>query len=717
LGEIMTHTLVSTSGDLQFDVQNQVCVVTINQSNKSVNSLTIPLIEDLKQAFQTITESGAYRGLVVTSSKRNCFAAGADIGIFEGWKTADEAQKGARDLQLVFDILANAKIPTVAAVHGACLGGGLELSLACHYRLCSSDASTKMGFPEVRLGLIPGAGGTQRAPRLIGIPAALDIILTGKQLDAKKAAKCGLVDEAVPVNQLQQKAVALCLDRSKMAELVSRRPKQSWLKTNFAFRALVSWQTEKTILKTSGGHFPAPLKALKAVMAAFTMAEPDGFVFETKLFGECFATACSNSLIHIFRVITAAKKNPVAEEDVLKSEALWTKDLEEGNRPAGILGAGLMGSGIATVLAEKKIRSVLLDNNREGLARGAARVNEHFEAQVKKRRITLRDRDLAFGRVAPTLSTTSLASSKFVIEAVFEDIKIKHDMIKKCEKEISGDFIFATNTSSLPISEIAKGARKPELVIGMHFFSPVPKMPLVEIIKTPQTRPDVIAATFDVATSMGKNVIVVNDGPGFYTTRVLAFLLAEAVSIVAEGTPVEVVDAAMKKFGWPVGPLTLIDEVGIDVALHVMDTMIQAFPERVARVPGFWNFIEQKRMGRKNGLGFYHYDNDKRGDVDATIYTTLREGISPRPNSAQEIVDRCNFVFMIETLRCLKDGVLERPDDADLGAVFGLGFPPHLGGPVHYARNMGRKTFGDVAQALAKNHGPRFEASDFLDLI
>jgi 3-hydroxyacyl-CoA dehydrogenase/enoyl-CoA hydratase/3-hydroxybutyryl-CoA epimerase len=593
----------------------------------------------------------------------------------------------------------------------------LELALGCHYRLCSTDTSTKMGFPEVRLGLIPGAGGTQRAPRLIGIPAALDIILTGKQLDSKKAAKCGLMDEALPANQLQQRAVALCLDQSKMAELVSRRPKQSWFKTNFVFRALVAWQTRKTVLKTSGGHFPAPLKALDAVMAAFTMSETDGFVYETKLFGECFATACSNSLIHIFRVITAAKKNPVSEADVQKSENLWTKDLEEGVRPVGILGAGLMGSGIATVLADKKIRSVMLDNNREGLARGAARVNEHFESLVKKRRITPRDRDLAFGRLAPTLSTASLASSKFIIEAVFEDTKIKHDMIKKCEKEIASDFIFATNTSSLPISEIAKGARKPELVIGMHFFSPVPKMPLVEIIKTPQTRPDVLAATFDLASTMGKNVIVVNDGPGFYTTRVLAFLLAEAVSIVAEGTPVEVVDSIMKKFGWPVGPLTLIDEVGIDVALHVMDTMIQAFPDRVARVPGFWNFIEQKRMGRKNGLGFYKYDNDKRGEVDTAIYASLRAGITPRANTSQEIADRCNFVFMMETLRCLKAGVLERADDADLGAVFGLGFPPHLGGPMHYARHMGRKTFEEVAQALAQNHGARFDASGLLDLV
>jgi 3-hydroxyacyl-CoA dehydrogenase/enoyl-CoA hydratase/3-hydroxybutyryl-CoA epimerase len=713
----MTNSLTSISGDLKFSVHNQVCVVTIHQTEKNVNSLTIPLIEDLKQAFQKITESGEYRGLVVTSGQKKCFAAGADIGIFESWKSEAEATAGARSLQLVFDLLANSKIPTVAAIHGSCLGGGLELALACHYRLCSTDSSTKMGFPEVRLGLIPGAGGTQRAPRLIGIPSALDLILTGKQVDSKKAAKMGLIDEALPVNQLLERATALCLASAKMKALEAKRTQQKWLTTNTLFRAFVSYQTKKTVLKTTGGHYPAPFKALQAVMAAYTLSHEEGFVLESQLFGQCFNTECSKSLIHIFRIATAAKKNPATDAEIKKSDDLWVDDLARGALPIGILGAGLMGSGIATVLADKKIRTVMLDNNREGLARGSARINEHFDSLAKKKRITMRERDLAFGRVAPTLSPASLAASKFIIEAVFEDTKIKHDMIRQCEKEIDGDFIFATNTSSLPIAEIAKGAKKPELVVGMHFFSPVPKMPLVEIIKTPQTRPDVLAATFDIASKMGKTVIVVNDGPGFYTTRVLAFLLAEAVNLVAEGCSVEEVDTAMKKFGWPVGPLTLIDEVGIDVALHVMDTMISAFPERVVKVPGFWSFVGQKRLGRKSGLGFYHYENDKRGAVDGAVYSTLREGLPQRTSTSQEIVNRCNFVFIIETLRCLKDEVLRNTADADLGALFGLGFPPHLGGPLHYAQNMGRKAFTQMANELAERHGSRFQAADLPELL
>ncbi len=710
----MIDNLVSTSGDLNFSVQDQVCIMSINQSEKSVNSLTIPLIEDLKQAFQKILATNTYQGLVVTSGKKNCFAAGADIGIFESWKTGEQATNGARELQLVFELLANAKIPVVAAIHGACLGGGLELALACHYRLCTNDASTKMGFPEIRLGLLPGAGGTQRTPRLIGIPAALDIILTGKQLDSKRACKAGLMDEAVPVNQLLQRSVALCTDKTKMTDIVSRRPKIGWFKTNFLFRALVASQTRKTILKTSGGHFPAPLKALDAVLAAFTMSKEEGFIYERKLFGECFATECCKSLIHIFRIMTAAKKNPGSAADIQKSEALWTNALESGDVPIGILGAGLMGSGIATVLSEKKVRTVLLDNNKDGLARGSSRINDYFEALVKKRRYTKRDRDLAVSRIAPTLTPISLASSNFVIEAVFEDTKIKHDMIKKCEKEIAGEFVFATNTSSLPISEIAKGASKPENVIGMHFFSPVPKMPLVEIIKTPQTRPDVLAATFDVAQKMGKSVIVVNDGPGFYTTRVLAFLLGEAVAMVSEGTSVEEIDNAMKKFGWPVGPLTLVDEVGIDVALHVMETMISAFPQRINKVPGFWEFSKQNRLGRKNGLGFYHYANDKRFKVDASLYEGIRQGATPRTNTAEEIVDRCNYAFIIETLRCLNEGILASADDADLGALFGLGFPPHLGGPIHYARTIGRDAFAQKALALEQKYGPRFSTNGLL---
>jgi 3-hydroxyacyl-CoA dehydrogenase/enoyl-CoA hydratase/3-hydroxybutyryl-CoA epimerase len=704
----MTQNIISNTGEIKLTWNDGVCTLLIDQPEKNVNSLTLAFLADFKEIITKVLADKSLKGLVIASGKKSCFCAGADIGIFEAWKNETEASTGSRNLQLIFDLLEEAKVPVVAAIHGACLGGGTEMALACHFRLCSTDSKTKISLPETKLGLLPGGGGTQRLPKLVGLINTLDLILTGKQLDAKRAAKMGLVDEAVPSNQLIERAIALCTNPELRNTVLARRQKFGFLKTNAIMRAFVNWQSKKGIFATTQGHYPAAYKALEAIMASYSLPRTPAFELEAKLFGECFATAAHASLVHIFRISTAAKKNPYPEDVQRQAEERWMKPLESGDVPVGILGAGLMGSGIATVLAEKKMRSIMLDNSKEGLAKGGERIDEHFMGLVKKRRITKRERDLAVCRVAPTLALKTLANTNFVVEAVFEDLNIKHQMAAKCEAEIHHDFIFATNTSSLPIADIAKGTRKPELVVGMHFFSPVPKMPLVEIIRTNQTRPDVVAATFDMATAMGKNVIIVNDGPGFFTTRVLAFLLGEAIALVSEGTPIENIDKAMKKFGWPVGPIQLVDEVGIDVGLHVMETMQHAFPERMLTSDGLAEFPKKKILGRKNGHGFYRYINDKREGINEEVYGILRKQGASRIASEEEIMERCNHVFATESIRCLTDGILQSSDDGDLGAIFGLGFPPFLGGPFHYVRTFGKDKFADRAKELAKQFGPRF---------
>ncbi len=709
----MSNNLVSTTGAFSFSWEEGVCVVTWDEPGKSVNAFSVPIIQDLEAIVDAVLARPDLRGLVITSGKEKCFAAGVDVSIFESLTTFEDSEKGALQMQAIFNKLERAKVPTVAAVNGVCLGGAFELVLACQYRLVSSDPSTKLGAPETKLGIIPGAGGTQRLPRMIGIIPALDLILSGRQLDGKKAFKAGIVNGCVPRSQLVTLAKQLATSASMQRSMALKPPRRLMLENSPVGRAFIRRSTTKTLMKTTKGKYPALFKALDAVLCGITMSLDDGLRQEAKLFAECVTTAESRALVHLFRVMTAAKKDPTPEAAQQKAKELWLDALESGDEAVGILGAGLMGSGIATVLAAEGYRSVMLDSQGAGLERGMARVKDHFNALVKKRRRTARERDLAVMRVSPTLQKQTLKGSPFIVEAVFEDLGVKGEMLRSCEALHSERLVFASNTSSLPISDIAKMARDPGGVVGMHFFSPVPKMPLVEIIQTPHTRPEVLSATFRLAQAMGKTNIVVNDGPGFYTTRVLGFLLAEAMNLLVEGNSIEAIDKAMEGFGWPVGPMNLMDEIGIDVGVHVLDTLTAAFGDRIKAPSTIAEFVKQNRLGRKTEKGFYTYKDGKRVGPDSEVYRLL--GVVPHTDgmSAEAIAERCTAVFVIEAARCLQEGILRSADDGDLGAIFGLGFPPFLGGPFEYVRQMGKDRFVVTATALAEKHGLRYDPKVF----
>lgn len=368
-----------------------------------------------------------------------------------------------------------------------------------------------------------------------------------------------------------------------------------------------------------------------------------------------------------------------------------------------------MGSGIATVLSEKNIRCALLDRDGSGVQRGLKSIQTYFDERMRKRRIRKFDRDAALGRVLPTTSLDSFAGIPIVIEAVFEDLAVKHDMLKKCEAALHNqDFIFASNTSSLPIARIAAAARKPENVVGMHFFSPVPKMPLVEIITTKDTSDRAASVAFEISNKMGKNIIVVQDGPGFYTTRILAFLIAEALNILSEGASIEAIDTALEKFGMPVGPITLLDEVGIDVGAHIITVLREAFGDRLQIPPELDSIIAEDRKGRKNGRGFYLYSEGKKDKPDVSIYKHLKHGDDRKVFDLKDIADRCMFVFMNEAARCLDEGIISSTDVGDLGAIFGLGFPPFLGGPFHHARQIGYTRVAQTLTEMSTKYGTRF---------
>lgn len=583
-----------------------------------------------------------------------------------------------------------------------------------------------MGLPEIQLGLLPGGGGTQRLPRIIGVTPALDLILTGKKIDCKKAYKLGLVDEVVPENQLTQRAVAICktkptvsIEKSrknqpsiasiKTSSFTGRDVQKIALESNLIGRTIIERKSLEQIEKSTKGFYPAPKKALDAVMKGISRSLAEGLKIEAKLFGDLVVTQESRSLVHIFRIVTAAKKNPFNEDAQLASHQHIVESLRTGRNVVGMLGAGLMGSGIATVLSDKNIRTALLDRDGSGVRNGIKNIQQFFDERLRKRRIKRFDRDAALARVIPTTDMKTLTGCSMIIEAVYEDLTVKHEILKRCESTLDDeDFVFASNTSSIPISKIAAAAKKPENVVGMHFFSPVPKMPLVEIITTESTSGRAASAAFSIASQMGKSIIVVKDGPGFYTTRILAFLISEALNILSEGASIEAIDKALEQFGMPVGPITLLDEVGIDVGAHIITILKDAFSDRLVIPAELENIISENRKGRKNGRGFYTYPDGKKDKPDLTIYKHLKHGNDRRNFDLKDIADRCIFVMLNEAARCLDEGIISHPDVGDLGAIFGLGFPPFLGGPFHYAKHLGYVRVMESLMDLSLKHGSRF---------
>lgn len=727
----MNNNIQSSTKTLRVSWQDSVCIVDFHDESKSTNAFSEAILSDLDTVISQALTTPGIAGLVMTSTKPGCFAAGVDIGIFDTLTTQAAGEEASLKLHSLFEKFASASVPTVAAISGVCLGGGLELSLACHYRICSSHPSTKLGLPEIQLGLLPGGGGTQRLPRIIGVAPALDLILTGKKVDSKKAYKIGLVDEVLPENQLIGRAIEICktkpvkqLEQKKKSspsmstlnpsKLASLDVQKIALESNPIGRTIIERKSLEQIEKSTKGFYPAPKKALDAVMKGLTRSLADGLKLEAKLFGDLVVTQESRSLVHIFRIVTAAKKNPFSEDAQRQAQEQIIEPLSTGQSVVGMLGAGLMGSGIATVLTDKNIRTALLDRDGSGVKNGLKNIQQYFDDRLRKRRIKRFDRDAALGRVMPTTDMNTLTGSSMIIEAVYEDLSIKHDILKKCEETLHDkDFIFASNTSSIPISRIAAAARKPENVVGMHFFSPVPKMPLVEIITTEQTSERAASAAFSVANQMGKSIIVVKDGPGFYTTRILAFLISEALNILTEGASIDAIDKALEQFGMPVGPITLLDEVGIDVGAHIITILKEAFSDRLLIPAELESIIAEDRKGRKNGHGFYLYPDGKKDKPDASIYKHLKHGSDRRNFDHKEIADRCIFVMLNEAARCLDEGIISNPDVGDLGAIFGLGFPPFLGGPFHYARQLGHVRVMEALMDLSLKHGARFAPAHF----
>jgi 3-hydroxyacyl-CoA dehydrogenase / enoyl-CoA hydratase / 3-hydroxybutyryl-CoA epimerase len=695
---------------LSVSADDGIATIVFDLPNESVNTFSQGVKEEFIALFDRLERDTSVKGAVLISGKPDAFIAGADIEEFLKWTSAAQAERASIDGHLMLERLERLRFPIIAAIHGACLGGGLEAVLACSYRIATDHPKTVLALPEVQLGLIPGAGGTQRLPRAVGLQAALDMILTGKNIRARKAAQIGLVHEIVHPAILREIAVQRARE---MGDGVRQRNPQAretsartlLLDDNPVGRSIVFRQAREMTLKKTHGHYPAPLAAIDAIAAGYHDREK-GFREEARLFGEMAASPVSRELIFLYFATTALKKDAGVPEPAPPPTPV---------QKLAILGAGFMGAGIASIAVQQGTLVRLKDADIGRVGKGLASIRDVLKDRLSKKQVSRQQFDDQLLLAGGTVTYSGFGNVDLVIEAVFEDVHVKHTVVREVERVVPPDAIIASNTSTIPIARIAEASSRPERVLGMHFFSPVHKMPLLEVIVTPRTNPRVTATAVAFGKKLGKTVIVVNDAPGFYVNRILAPYLNEAGRLLDMGASIESIDKAILDFGFPVGPITLLDEVGLDIAGKSGAIFVEAFGDRMAPSQSLRRVVESGRLGRKGRKGFYLYDESgKKRGVDESVYALLPAGSQRTDVAGEEIERRCILAMINEAVRCLEAGIVRNPRDGDVGAVFGIGFPPFRGGPFRYIDALGAGRLVEQLEELDGRFSGRFTPAESL---
>lgn len=692
-----------------WEISDGIAVVVLDLKGHPVNVISRAVKDEFIACFAALADDARVKGVAFLSGKPDNFIAGADIEEFVRLSSAAEAERLAAEGQEMLDRVARFAKPVVAGIHGGCLGGGLEFALACHYRVATDHSKTQIGLPEVQLGILPAAGGCQRLPRLIGARAALDMILAGKVERASKAFRVGIVDELVPPPILNEITVRAA---QKMA--AGWRPKRKrpggfvgfLLDGNPLGRRIVFRAARKQVLERTAGHYPAPLAALEAVEHGLRHGIAEGLKREAQLFGQLAVTDVSRKLVQIFFATNQLKKDPGVAHAPPAARV----------QRLGIIGSGFMGSGIAgTAVAQADVDVRMKDADLARVAQGILAARAILDDRLKRRRISRYEHARQVALLSGGDSYAGFGRAELTIEAVFEDLAVKQQVLREAEEVLPAAGVFASNTSTIPITRIAEAARDPERVIGMHFFSPVAKMPLLEVIPGARTSPQTISTAVAFGRRMGKTVIVVRDSPGFWVNRILAPYANEVGHLLADGASIEDIDNMAVRFGFPVGPVTLLDEVGLDVALKVAGVMQEAYGDHIVPTqgPGIAALVKAGRLGRKSGRGFYTYKGGKKKGVDQSVYEMVGAHPNGGPRPA-EILQRLVLGMVNEAARALAEGVVRSPRDGDIGAIFGFGFPPFRGGPLRYADDLGADRVVSDLEHLAGRYGVRFAPSEAL---
>jgi 3-hydroxyacyl-CoA dehydrogenase / enoyl-CoA hydratase / 3-hydroxybutyryl-CoA epimerase len=679
-------------------------VLTFDLPGEKVNKFSREVFVELSEILVRLSQDPRVRGLLVVSGKPDVFIAGADIKEFTQVKPEDASAGSARG-QALFEQLARLPFPTVAAINGVCLGGGTEFALACDWRVMSDAPAARIGLPEVRLGIFPAWGGCVRLPRLVGLANALDLILTGRQIDARRAKRIGLVDEAVPAPIFEEFARRFArgkIGTGKRAPKPTRlSPTERALEATPFGRKIIFRKAREKLLEETGGHYPAPLEALAVIEETFGMPVEAALEVESRHIANVFGGEVQRNLLDIYFATEQVKKETGVDDPNVRPREVTR---------LGVLGAGIMGGGIAQLAADRGIPARMKDIDPKALAHGYAAAAQVFREAVARRRLTAREMTLRMARLSGTLDYTGFPQCEVTIEAVVEKVEVKRAVLAEWEQAVPETAIFASNTSTLPIHEIAAGAERPEHVAGMHFFNPVHRMPLVEVIRGPQSSSETIATIFALAKKLGKTPVVVQDMPGFLVNRILAPYLSEGVRLVREGARIEEVDRTMKEFGMPVGPLALLDDIGLDVAVKAGEVLQAAFPQRI-KAGGDEALVAAGRLGRKSGAGFYDYRDGKRGGPSDKAYEILRaQPPTASPRYSPEVIESRLVLPMVnEAAFCLEDGVVPGPGKLDLSMILGTGFPPFRGGLLKWADSIGLPRVRSLLEELTERFGSRFE--------
>ena len=688
----------ATRTAFRIEQQGDLAIIWFDLPGEKVNKFSSAVMMEFATIVDEMEKSRDIKRIVLASAKPNIFIAGADVSEFTKVTNAEQAHEYTRFGQQLFHRFSKLKQVKVAAINGACMGGGCEIAISCDYRVMSDSPKASIGLPETKLGIYPAWGGTTKLPRLIGLPAALDIILNGKTMDGKRAKKIGLVDDVV--------APAILLDVAK--RFSQKGPRTDGFRTKFYVegnplaRKVIFGKARKAVLAQTHGKYPAPLKAIDVMEYGMSAGIERGLEREVDEVVPLILGPVAQNLVRLFFLMEESKKDRIAARP---------KDVSN----AGVLGAGVMGGGIAQIIADKTEADVRMrDINWKALAGGMKAASKVWRKKLERRRMTRGEMQRKLARITTTTDWTGFQHSDVVIEAVVENLDVKRKVLAEFEGVAKEGAIFASNTSTLPITDIAANAKHPDRVVGMHFFNPVDRMPLVEVIRGAKTSDESLVTVANFARKLGKTVVICNDGPGFVVNRILGPYMNESGFLLEEGNSIESIDKAMLDFGMPMGPMALLDEVGIDVAAKVAAILKERLTGRVVEQSRVVDVLYgDHRLGKKGGKGLYAYADGKRGEPDSSVYRLLGVA-SPHPVDAQTAVDRMIYAMVNEAAVILDEKIVASAAELDLAMIMGTGFPPFRGGLLRYADSIGLANIVARLEEFATKYGKRFAPTDAL---